>query len=90
MRQAFGSMPQCRIAMETGTHSPWASRLLTLGHEVIVGHAQKVRSITKSRGKEPNMSNLAAAGKCAACTVGAFWPMLKHALVRGYTKVEAA
>jgi transposase len=27
----------CRIAMETGTHSPWVSRLLTaLGHEVIV------------------------------------------------------
>jgi hypothetical protein len=30
--------------METGTHSPWVSRLLAaLGHEVIVGHAQKVR-----------------------------------------------
>jgi hypothetical protein len=44
MKQVFGSMPRCRIAMETGTHSPWVSRLLTaLGHEVIVGHAQKVR-----------------------------------------------
>jgi len=50
MKQVFGSMPQCRIAMETGTHSPWVSRLLAvLGHEVIVGHAQKVRLITKSR-----------------------------------------
>src|SRR6516164_8104482 len=50
MKQVFGSMPRCRIAMETGTHSPWVSRLLTaLGHEVIVGHAQKVRLITKSR-----------------------------------------
>ena len=35
--------------METGTHSPWVSRLLTeLGHEVIVAHAQKVQLITKS------------------------------------------
>ena len=23
MKQVFGSMPRCRIAMETGTHSPW-------------------------------------------------------------------
>ena len=29
MEQVFGSMPRCRIAMETGTHSPWVSRLLT-------------------------------------------------------------
>ena len=50
MKQVFGSLPRCRIAMETGTHSPWDSRLLmALGHEVIVGHAQKVRLITKSR-----------------------------------------
>ena len=34
MKQVFGSMPRCRIAMETGSHSPWVSRLLTaLGRE---------------------------------------------------------
>src|SRR5499425_3804724 len=56
MKQVFGSMPRCRIAVETGTHSPWVSRLLTaLGHEVIVGHAQKVRLITKSRRKEDRL-----------------------------------
>jgi len=39
--------------METGTHSPWVSRLLTqLGHEVIVAHAQKVELITKSTRKD--------------------------------------
>jgi hypothetical protein len=27
MEQVFGSMPRCRIAMETGTHSPWVSRV---------------------------------------------------------------
>ena len=38
MKQVFGSMPRCRIAMETGTHSPWVSRVLAEpGHEVIVG-----------------------------------------------------
>jgi transposase len=56
MKEVFGSMPRCRIAMETGTHSPWVSRLLTaLGHEVIVGHAQKVRLITKSRRKDDRL-----------------------------------
>ena len=49
-------MPRCRMAMETGTHSPSVSRLLTaLGHEVIVGHAQKVRLITKSRRKDDRL-----------------------------------
>ncbi len=56
MKQVFGSLPRCRIAMETGTHSPWVSRLLTaLGHEMIVGHAQKVRLITKSRRKDDRL-----------------------------------
>ena len=56
MKQVFSSMPRCRIAMEAGTHSPWVSRLLTaLGHEVIVGHAQKVRLITKSRRKDDRL-----------------------------------
>jgi transposase len=41
------------MALETGTHSPWVSRLLTeLGHEVIVAHAQKVQLITKSSRKD--------------------------------------
>src|ERR1043166_8916632 len=33
MKQTFATMPRSRLAMETGTHSPWVSRLLTaLGH----------------------------------------------------------
>ena len=28
IRQAFGKMPRSRIALETGTHSPWVSRQL--------------------------------------------------------------
>src|ERR1700738_779681 len=53
MKQTFGKIPRSLIAMETGTHSPWVSRLLTeLGHEVLVAHAQKVELITKSNRKE--------------------------------------
>ena len=56
MKEVFGSRPRSRIAMETGTHSPWVSRLLTaLGHEVIVAHAQKVHLITKSRRKDDRL-----------------------------------
>src|ERR1700674_5405331 len=53
MKQVFSRIPHSRIALETGTHSPWVSRLLTeLGHEVIVAHAQKVQLITKSNRKD--------------------------------------
>jgi transposase len=53
MKQTFEKTPRSLIAMETGTHSPWVSRLLTeLGHEVIVAHAQKVELITKSNRKD--------------------------------------
>jgi transposase len=56
MMQTFGRMVRCRIAMETGTHSPWVSRLLTeLGHEVIVAHAQNVRLIVKSQRKDDRL-----------------------------------
>src|SRR5437763_2869371 len=53
MKQTFSKIPRSLIAMETGTHSPWVSRLLTeLGHEVLVAHAQKVQLITKSNRKD--------------------------------------
>src|SRR5437667_751290 len=49
LKQAFAKIPRSLIALETGTHSPWVSRLLTeLGYKVIVAHAQKVQLITKS------------------------------------------
>ncbi len=53
MKQTFGKIPRSLMALETGTHSPWISRLLTeLGHQVIVAHAQKVQWITKSSRKD--------------------------------------
>jgi transposase len=37
LQEVFGVLPRSRIALETGTHSPWISRLLDeLGHEVMV------------------------------------------------------
>jgi transposase len=52
-KQTFGKIPRSFMALETGTHSAWVSRLLSeLGHEVIVAHAQKVQLITKSNRKD--------------------------------------
>src|SRR5246500_371366 len=56
MPEEFGGMPRSRIALETGTHSPWVSRLLSrLGHEVIVAHARNVRLIGESRRKDDRL-----------------------------------
>ena len=56
MREGLGGMPRSRIALETGTHSPWVSRWLSeLGHEVIVAHARNVRLIGESRRKDDRM-----------------------------------
>src|SRR5712664_3643126 len=53
MKQTFGKIPRSLIALETGTHSPWVSRLFReLGYEVLVAHAQKVQLITKSNRKD--------------------------------------
>src|ERR1039457_1171162 len=56
MQEVFGGMPRSRIALETGMHSPWVSRLLSeLGREVIVAHARNVRLIGESRKKDDRM-----------------------------------
>jgi transposase len=53
MQQVFGRMTRSRMALETGTHSPWVSRLLqALDYEVIVAHARNVRLIGESRRKD--------------------------------------
>ena len=52
LRRHFEGQPELRIAMETGTHSPWVSRLLTeLGHQAIVANARKISAITASVSK---------------------------------------
>jgi transposase len=56
LQAALGGKPRSRIALETGMHSPWISRLLSgLGHEVIVAHARNVRLIGESRRKDDRL-----------------------------------
>jgi transposase len=56
IEEVFGRIPRSRIALETGTHSPWVSRQLTqLGHEVIVAHARNVRLIGESSRKDDQL-----------------------------------
>jgi transposase len=62
LRRRFASEPSLRIAMETGTHSPWVSRLLEeCGHEVLVANARKLRLIYSNKRKtdEIDAENLA-------------------------------
>src|ERR1022692_4852867 len=56
MKEVFGGMARSRMALETGTHSPWVSRVLSeLGQEVIVAHARNVRLIGESRKKDDRL-----------------------------------
>ena len=62
-RRRFASeQPPMRIAIEAGTHSPWASRVLEeCGHEVLVANARKLRLIYANKRKtdEIDAENLA-------------------------------
>jgi transposase len=66
IRRTFEKIPRSRMALETGTHSRWVSRLLTvLGHEVIVAHARNVRLIGESRRKDDRLdARTLASGGC--------------------------
>jgi transposase len=56
IHQVFDGIPRSRIALETGTHSPWVSRqLMQMGHEVIVAHARNVRLIGESSRKDDQL-----------------------------------
>jgi transposase len=58
----FASERPTRIAIEAGTHSPWASRVLEeCGHEVLIANPRKLRLIYANRRKtdEVDAENLA-------------------------------
>jgi transposase len=62
IRRRFSSEQPMRIAIEAGTHSPWASRVLEeCGHEVLVTNARKLRLIYANKRKtdEIDAENLA-------------------------------
>jgi transposase len=61
-KRRFASEGPIRIAIEAGTHSPWASRVLEeCGHEVLVANARKLRLIYANKRKtdEIDAENLA-------------------------------
>src|SRR5919109_3884310 len=52
LRRRFGGLVRMRLVLETGTHSPWISRLLEeCGHEVLVANARQLRLIAQSDSK---------------------------------------
>ena len=54
--ERFGTLPSTRFVIETGTHSPWVSRLLTdMGHSVVVANARKLRMIYESNRKNDRL-----------------------------------
>ncbi len=62
LKRRFASERSLRIAIETGTHSPWVSRVLKeCGHEVLVANARKLRLIYANKRKtdEIDAENLA-------------------------------
>lgn len=59
LRKRFSECPRMRIAMETGTHSPWVSRVLAdCGHEVIVANSRKLRLIYENPSKDDRVDAL--------------------------------
>jgi transposase len=59
LSQHFSGYPLMRIALETGTHSPWVSRLLEgCGHEVLVANSRKLRLIYENPSKNDRVDAL--------------------------------
>jgi transposase len=59
IRRRFASERPLRIAIETGTHSPWVSRLLEeCGHEVLVANARRLRLIYSNKRKTDEIDAL--------------------------------
>jgi transposase len=66
-RRHWEGEPRQRIVLETGTHSPWISRLLQgFGHQVIVANARKLRAISQNESKNDRQDAemLARLGYC--------------------------
>ncbi len=59
--------PQATLAMETGTHSPWVSRLFEArGHTVYVANARKLRAISQNNTKSDEADARMLARLCRA------------------------
>jgi len=81
IRRLSKKHPQALMVMETGTHSPWISRMLQdLGHEVIVANARKLRMIYTNHRKSDEDDALILA------RIGRFDPQLLYPIQHGSEK----
>lgn len=84
LRRRFLGGGTMRIAMETGLHSPWVSRLLEeLGHEVYVANANRLRLIYENRHKSDKVDAEYLARVAAAD------PKLLHPIEHRSERVQA-
>jgi transposase len=75
LRKRFSGCERMRIALETGTHSPWISRLLKdWGHEVIVANSRKLRLIYENRRKNDRVDAMYLA-RLARLDPQLLWPI---------------
>jgi len=75
LKRRFSGCPRMRIALETGTHSPWVSRVLEdCGHEVIVANSRKLRLIYENRRKSDKVDALYLA-RVARLDPRLLWPV---------------
>ncbi len=59
LRERFSGCSPMLIALETGTHSPWVSRVLReCGHEVLVANSRKLRLIYENPSKDDRVDAL--------------------------------
>jgi hypothetical protein len=80
-KRRFASERPMRIAIEAGTHSPWASRVLEeCGHEVLVANARKLRLIYANARKthEIDAENLARLAPKGAGSIPVGHPLTSH------------
>ena len=53
LQQRFAGIAPCRVVLEVGPHSRWASQVIQeCGHEVLIANARKVRLIAESNDKD--------------------------------------
>ena len=83
IRRLSQKHPKARMIMETGTHSPWISRMFQdLGHEVIVANARKLRMIYMNHRKSDEADALILA------RIGRFDPELLYPIQHGSEKSQ--
>jgi transposase len=80
LRRRFASeQPPMRIAIESGTHSPWASRVLEeCAHEVLVANPRRRRLIYASKRKTEEVDALRA------------WPAWRASIPKCFTLLNTA